>query len=98
MLRNKITIKPNLIDDVKLILHIFLFQEKYTWISDNGARIIIQDSYLQNLTDIEAKILQRVAIKKIGELNIGVNVLLSRHKSTVHLSNIAKSIIIIFEK
>ncbi|XP_036334923.1 uncharacterized protein LOC118745557, partial [Rhagoletis pomonella] len=50
--------------------------EKFTWTSDNGGRILIQDSCLQNLTDIEAKILQRVAIEKINELNIGVNVVL----------------------
>ncbi|XP_069968803.1 uncharacterized protein RhoGAP102A isoform X3 [Bactrocera oleae] len=51
--------------------------EKYSWTSENGDRIIIQDSCLQNLTDIEAEILQRVAIEKISELNIGVNVLLN---------------------
>ncbi|XP_050339813.1 uncharacterized protein LOC126766094 isoform X2 [Bactrocera neohumeralis] len=51
--------------------------EKCSWTSENGDFIVIQDSCLQNLTDIEAKILQRVAIEKINELNIGVNVLLN---------------------
>ncbi|XP_018789223.1 PREDICTED: uncharacterized protein LOC108969128 isoform X2 [Bactrocera latifrons] len=51
--------------------------EKCSWTSENGDFIVIQDSWLQNLTDIEAKILQRVAIEKISELNIGVNVLLN---------------------
>uniref|UniRef100_A0A0A1XK29 Rho GTPase-activating protein 6 n=1 Tax=Zeugodacus cucurbitae TaxID=28588 RepID=A0A0A1XK29_ZEUCU len=52
--------------------------EKYTWTSDNGDRLLIQDSCLQNLTDIEAKILKRVAIEKISELNIGVDVSLNQ--------------------
>ncbi|XP_053968944.1 uncharacterized protein LOC128870355 [Anastrepha ludens] len=52
--------------------------ENFTWASENGDRLLIQDSCLQNLTDIEAKILRRVALEKISELNIGANVLLGK--------------------
>lgn len=50
------------------------FKEKFTWTSENGARITLSDLPLQDLSEIEAKILQRVAIEKINELNIGINV------------------------
>ncbi|XP_055857765.1 uncharacterized protein LOC129920507 isoform X2 [Episyrphus balteatus] len=49
-------------------------QGNCTWTSDNGRQVTLTNSHLQNLTEIEAKILQRVAIEKINQLNIGVSV------------------------
>ncbi|XP_055922063.1 uncharacterized protein LOC129953192 isoform X2 [Eupeodes corollae] len=49
-------------------------QGNCTWTSDNGRQVTLTNSHLQNLTEVEAKILQRVAIEKINQLNIGVSV------------------------
>ncbi|XP_051862273.1 uncharacterized protein LOC117573151 isoform X2 [Drosophila albomicans] len=46
----------------------------YTWISDQGQVIKINDTALENLSQTEASILKNIAIEKIKELNIGKNI------------------------
>ncbi|XP_037942338.1 rho GTPase-activating protein 6-like [Teleopsis dalmanni] len=48
--------------------------EKFAWTSENGDRICILDSVLRNLSAIESKYLQQVALQKINELNIGLDI------------------------
>lgn len=42
--------------------------------SPSGKRVVLSDGRLRDLSEIERKILHRVAIEKINQLNIGVNV------------------------
>ncbi|CAD7093970.1 unnamed protein product [Hermetia illucens] len=44
------------------------------WMSPSGKRVVLSDGRLRDLSEIERKILHRVAIEKINQLNIGVNV------------------------
>ncbi|XP_056640965.1 uncharacterized protein LOC130447933 [Diorhabda sublineata] len=44
------------------------------WGNTSGRQVILGDTSLLNLTDIERKVLQKVAIAKLQALNLGVNI------------------------
>uniref|UniRef100_A0A1A9WLZ2 Rho-GAP domain-containing protein n=1 Tax=Glossina brevipalpis TaxID=37001 RepID=A0A1A9WLZ2_9MUSC len=46
---------------------------EFTWISENGDKLYLKDSPLHTLTDTEARLLQRVVMEKVSELNIDIN-------------------------
>lgn len=51
-----------------------LFQGSCVWNNVTGRQVILNDTSLLHLTDIERKVLQKVAIAKLQALNLGVNV------------------------
>lgn len=50
------------------------FQGRCVWTSLSGRKVHLKETNLQDLTDVETESLYRVAIDKINELNIGVQV------------------------
>ncbi|CAG9836206.1 unnamed protein product [Diabrotica balteata] len=49
-------------------------QGSCVWSNATGRQVILGDTSLLNLTDIERKVLQKVAIAKLQALNLGVNI------------------------
>ncbi|XP_030379506.1 uncharacterized protein LOC115627815 [Scaptodrosophila lebanonensis] len=45
-----------------------------TWVSDHGDKFQITDTSLEKLSETEAKLLMHIAVEKIKELNIAVNI------------------------
>lgn len=50
----------------------FYLQGNGLWASANGKRVQLASSHLRDLTDVERKNLQRVALDRINQLNIGM--------------------------
>ncbi|XP_034490507.1 rho-type GTPase-activating protein 2 [Drosophila innubila] len=48
--------------------------ENCTWISEQGQVLQLTDTSLERLSDTEAELLMHIAIEKIKELNIGMNI------------------------
>ncbi|XP_032597948.2 uncharacterized protein LOC6570327 [Drosophila grimshawi] len=52
--------------------------ENCTWISTQGQILQLTDTSLEKLSDVEAEMLMHIALEKIKELNIGMNIDLQR--------------------
>lgn len=57
-----------------LLFKILFFQGSCVWNSVTGRQVVLSDTSLLNLTEIERKVLQKVAIAKLQALNLGVAV------------------------
>ncbi|XP_023246801.1 uncharacterized protein LOC106636505 [Copidosoma floridanum] len=49
-------------------------QGKCTWAGTNGRRVTLQDTPLRSLSEVERKVLCRVAVAKLQALNLGVHI------------------------
>lgn len=65
-------------------------QGNCVWATAGSKRLTLSDLRLQDLTEIERKILHRVAVDKINQLNLGVNVTVPSEVSTSNTENIPK--------
>lgn len=52
----------------------FFFQGKCTWAGTAGRRVTLQDTPLRSLSEIERKVLCKVAVAKLQALNLGVHI------------------------
>lgn len=57
----------------KINMH-FLSQGKCTWAGTSNRRVTLQDTQLRTLSDIERKVLCKVAVAKLQALNLGVHI------------------------
>lgn len=51
-----------------------IFKGKCTWAGTNGRRVTLQDTSLRVLSEVERKVLCRVAVAKLQALNLGVHI------------------------
>ena len=55
-------------------LYPYYLQGKCTWAGTNGRRVTLQDTPLRALSEVERKVLCRVAVAKLQALNLGVHI------------------------
>lgn len=57
-----------------LLINYILFKGGCVWSSVTGRQVVLSDTTLLNLTEVERKVLQKVALAKLQALNLGVAV------------------------
>lgn len=56
------------------MLFFALFKGGCVWTSVTGRQVVLGDTTLLNLTEVERKVLQKVALARLQALNLGVAV------------------------